>query len=264
MPSNRRIVPEGAKRHSRAPIESIPEVRPSSTGVRVHAPGRPDGPSVSVPFIVQAWDGPDVVDLVPINRLEPRPEGAVWMSGRGSRFTAEASWSPIPSPVPRWDVAIELRFVGAQPVDAAIAFAVRLRATSEPGWMIRACSTERIVPPRAARGTRGSSRQCRASQVRRPRVVLQIGSHRAIGPSARTGRPHRSSLAATAEPARRWRRRSLARLGSRGLPLQPTATASSFDRGSHTARSRGSTTVRRRSERLTSERTDGSRAKPSH
>ena len=136
MPSNRRIVPEGAKRHSPAPIEPRPEVRLSSTGVRVLAPGRPDGPSVSVPFIVQAWDGRDEVDLVPINRLEPRPEGAVWMSGGGSRFTAEASWSPVPSPVPRWDVAIELRFEGAQPVDAAIVFAVRLRATSEPGWMI--------------------------------------------------------------------------------------------------------------------------------
>ena len=133
---NQRIVPEGAKRHNPAPIEPRPEVRLSSTGVRVHAPGRPNGPSVCVPFILQAWDGRDELDLVPIHRLKPRPEGVVWMSGRGSRFTAEALWSPVHSPVPRWDVAIDLRFVGAQPVDAAMVFAVRLRATSEPGWMI--------------------------------------------------------------------------------------------------------------------------------
>src|SRR5687767_4207642 len=114
MPSNRRIVPEGAKRHSPGPGEPRREVRPSSTGVCVHAPGGPDGPSVSVPFIVQAWDGRDEVDLVPISRLEPRPKGVVLMSGRGSRFTAEASWSAVSSPVPRWDVAIELRFEGAQ------------------------------------------------------------------------------------------------------------------------------------------------------
>ncbi len=52
------------------------------------------------------------------------------------RFRPEAAWVPLTGDAAGWDVTLEIRLEGDEPVDASLAFAIHLPADDDPRWLV--------------------------------------------------------------------------------------------------------------------------------
>ena len=89
-----------------------------------------------VPWLARAWNGDQHIDEIPIDTVEEKPTGVLWMTGRGRRFAATASWTPAAEPLARWDVELEIVLISADATEAGIGVDLRLGEAADPHWLV--------------------------------------------------------------------------------------------------------------------------------
>ena len=91
-----------------------------------------------LPWLVRATgEGLESVDIVPIERIEPLPGGVARLAGRGELFVVEARCTPLAASG-GWAVELDvwLPVERAEPIAAALTFALQVDADREPRWLI--------------------------------------------------------------------------------------------------------------------------------
>jgi hypothetical protein len=104
-------------------------------------------PGELVPWLLRASgaDGADL-DTVPVGSITREPDGTIRMSGKGRRFGARATWTPIPERATSWWVAVEAWLEPDGPddpdrpvdgvLDASVAVAIQVPADGPPDWLV--------------------------------------------------------------------------------------------------------------------------------
>ena len=118
-----------------------------TAGARLGTPGTRGGPEITLPYLVQAWDGPRCIETVPVadDRADATADGGVpsarLLTGTGRRFTASARWTPVAAPVAHWQVALDVTCIAEEPVRAGLRVAIALAGDAgasapAPDWLI--------------------------------------------------------------------------------------------------------------------------------
>src|SRR5215210_7735884 len=115
--------------------------------------------TIRLPYLVRVIGTTAMIEDVPIDEVDERPDGGLHIAGRGARFEAAATWSPPRGAGRLRDVDLEVTCLDPQGVDAGLLVTVRLSATESPRWLIPGLfygenrpAASRVLYPRYAVG----------------------------------------------------------------------------------------------------------------
>src|SRR3954454_22595514 len=92
---------------------------------------------VHLPCLLEV-SGPagEPIDRVPIDTVTTADDGTIDVAGRGTHFSASATWQPLDVDA-GWLVAVDVGLNrGAAPLDAAVSVTLRVAADQDPRWLV--------------------------------------------------------------------------------------------------------------------------------